>query len=262
MPKLSPRTLVDPIMNRLIFQPTPGLPETPAAHGIPFEDLTLRTEDGVHINAWFVPAQGKPRAHLLYAHGNGGTIGDRVAIIALLTRAGFDVLAFDYRGFGKSAGSPTERGTYLDARAARQALLDHGADPNRLVYLGKSLGGAVMLELAQEFPPAALILMSTFSSMRDAAKSVYPILPKPLIPNAYPSVDRIARTHVPLLMLHGTDDELLPIDHAHRLFAAANEPKRIEVVAGAGHNDVIAALGRRWTDLLGSWTDQVLAAAE
>ncbi|MFF2088044.1 alpha/beta hydrolase [Nocardia sp. NPDC058176] len=241
------------VLNALVYHPDKHVAQTPAAFGLDYRDLTMRTADGLDVHGWFVRAE-RPRAHILYAHGNAGTIGDRVSIIALLVAAGFDVLAFDYRGFGHSAGSPGEQGTYLDARAARTALLDQPeVDPDRVLYLGKSLGGGVLLELATEFPPAGMILMSTFSGMRDAARSVYPFLPAPLIPNAYPSLRRIADLRVPVLMMHGDRDELLPLRHAERLYAAANEPKELVVVPGAGHNDVIDTLGPRWPQLIGDW---------
>ncbi|APE38191.1 alpha/beta hydrolase [Nocardia mangyaensis] len=241
------------VLNALVYHPDKHVAQTPAALGLDYRELTMRTADGLDVHGWFVPAE-RPRAHILYAHGNAGTIGDRVSIIALLVAAGFDVLAFDYRGFGRSAGRPGEQGTYLDARAARAALLAQpGVDPDRVLYLGKSLGGGVLLELATEFPPAGMILMSTFSGMRDAARSVYPFLPAPLIPNAYPSLARIATVGVPVLMMHGERDELLPLRHAERLFAAAREPKQLIVVPGAGHNDVIDTLGPRWARLISDW---------
>ncbi|WP_336086780.1 alpha/beta hydrolase [Nocardia sp. SSK8] len=243
------------VLNALVYHPDKHVAETPAALGLDYRDLTMRTTDGIDVHGWFVRAE-RPRGHILYAHGNAGTIGDRVAIIALLVAAGFDVLAFDYRGFGHSTGAPEEQGTYLDARAARTALLDQpGVDPDRILYLGKSLGGGVLLELATEFPPAGMILMSTFSGMRDAARSVYPFLPAPLIPDAYPSLRRIATLRVPILMMHGDRDELLPLRHAERLYAAATEPKRLIVVPGAGHNDVIDALGARWPKLITEWSE-------
>ncbi|MFC6014416.1 alpha/beta hydrolase [Nocardia lasii] len=243
------------VLNALVYHPEKGLAQTPEVLGLDYRDLTMRTADGVDVHGWFVRADN-PRGHLLYAHGNAGTIGDRVAIIALLVGAGFDVLAFDYRGFGRSTGSPSEQGTYLDARAARQALLDQSeVDPDRVYYLGKSLGGGVLLELATQYPPAGMILMSTFSGMRAAARSVYPLLPAPLIPDAYPSQRHIATLRVPVLMMHGDRDELLPIEHAHRLFAAANEPKQLIVVPGAGHNDVIDTLGSRWPEIIGAWVE-------
>ncbi|MGW4636548.1 alpha/beta hydrolase [Nocardia sp. NPDC004415] len=243
------------VLNALVYHPVKHVAQTPAALGLKYRDLSMRTADGIDVHGWFVPAE-RPRGHILYAHGNAGTIGDRVAIIALLVAAGFDVLAFDYRGFGHSTGTPGEQGTYLDARAARTALLEQpGVDPERVLYLGKSLGGGVLLELATEHLPAGMILMSTFSGMRDAARSVYPFLPAPLIPDAYPSLRRIATLRVPILMMHGDRDELLPLRHAERLYAAAAEPKQLIVVPGAGHNDVIDTLGARWPKLIAEWSE-------
>ncbi|MCA2211085.1 alpha/beta hydrolase [Nocardia rosealba] len=243
------------VLNALVYHPERHLAQTPAALGLDYRDLHMRTADGIDLHGWFVRAED-PRAHILYAHGNAGTIGDRVSIIALLVAAGFDVLAFDYRGFGHSTGAPGEHGTYLDARAARTALLEQPeVDPARVVYLGKSLGGGVLLELAGEYPPAGIILMSTFSGMRDAARSVYPFLPAPLVPDAYPNLRRIAALRAPVLMMHGEHDELLPLRHAERLYAAANEPKQLIVVPGAGHNDVIDTLGPRWPQLIAQWSE-------
>ncbi|MGW6700842.1 alpha/beta hydrolase [Nocardia sp. NPDC055049] len=241
------------VLNALVYHLDKHVAQTPAALGLDYRDLTMRTADGVDVHGWFVRAE-RPRGHILYAHGNAGTIGDRVSIIALLVDAGFDVLAFDYRGFGHSTGTPSEQGTYLDARAARQALLEQPeVDPDRVYYLGKSLGGGVLLELAGEYPPAGMILMSTFSGMRAAARSVYPFLPAPLIPNAYPSLRHIANLRVPVLMMHGDRDELLPLRHAERLYAAAREPKQLIVVPGAGHNDVIDTLGAQWPKIIADW---------
>ncbi|MGY0497994.1 alpha/beta hydrolase [Nocardia sp. FBN12] len=244
------------VLNALVYHPDKHLARTPAALGLDYRELTMRTADGVDVHGWFVRAE-RPRGHILYAHGNAGTIGDRVAIIALLVEAGFDVLAFDYRGFGHSAGTPSEQGTYLDARAARLALLEQPeVDPDRVYYLGKSLGGGVLLELAAQHPPQGMILMSTFSGMRAAARSVYPFLPAPLIPNAYPSLRHIKNLRVPVLMMHGDRDELLPLRHAERLYAAAHDPKQLIVVPGAGHNDVIDTLGAEWAKIIADWADR------
>lgn len=249
-----------PIMNALTFQPDRAIPRTPAELGMTYTDLFLPTADGETVHGWWMPARAA-RGHILFAHGNGGTIGDRVPIFALLGELGFDVLAFDYRGYGRSTGRPTERGTYLDARAAREALLDRaGVDPDRVLYLGKSLGGGVMVELSSRFPPAGLILMSTFTGIRDAARSLYPFLPGPLVPDAYPNLRRIRGLRTPLLLMHGDRDELLPLRHAHRLFDAAPEPKRLEVFAGAGHNDLIALAGGRWMEIIDGWAGRILGS--
>ncbi|MEV0295408.1 alpha/beta hydrolase [Nocardia sp. NPDC050710] len=247
-----------PILNALTFMPDRQILQTPAILGMAYTDLSIRTSDGETVHGWWMPA---PRSigHILFAHGNAGTIGDRVPIFALLTELGFDVLAFDYRGYGRSTGRPTEHGTYLDARAARQTLLEQpGVDPERVLYLGKSLGGGVMLELCTEHPPAGLMLMSTFTGLRDAARSVYPFLPGPLIPDAYPNLRRIRTLTAPVLIMHGDQDELLPLRHAQRLYAAAPEPKHLEVFRGAGHNDLIAVAGSAWMKLVSEWARGVL----
>ena len=247
-----------PILNALTFMPERQVSRTPAVLGLSYTDLTLRTDDGESLHGWWMPA-ARSRGHILFAHGNGGTIGDRVPIFAMLNEIGFDVLAFDYRGYGRSTGRPTEHGTYLDVRAARRSLLgQQGVDPERVLYLGKSLGGGVMLELCTEHPPAGLILMSTFTGIRDAARSIYPYLPSPFVPDAYPSLRRIRTLRAPVLIMHGDRDELLPLRHAERLYAAAPEPKRLEVFPGAGHNDLIATDGGRWMGLVRGFAGDVL----
>jgi fermentation-respiration switch protein FrsA (DUF1100 family) len=171
-------------------------------------------------------------------------VGDRVLHAKLLSAAGFDVLVFDYRGYGRSTGRPDEQGTYRDARAARAALLrEPGVDGLRLTYLGESLGGAVALALALEHPPHALVLQSTFTGVRDMARLHYPFIPAALVPDAYPSLRLIPELQAPLLVLHGAEDEIVPLSHAHELFRAAPEPKRLHVFPAAGHNDLVPLAG-------------------
>jgi len=192
---------------------------------------------------------------VLFCHGNGGNVGDRAPHASLLAAAGFDVLLFDYRGYGRSRGRPGEHATYADARAARAALLAHGAvDPARVLYLGESLGAAVALELALAHPPAGLILQAPFTSIRDIARVHYAWIPRALVPDAYPSLDRIPRLRAPLLVLHGARDQIVPLMHGEEIFRAAPEPKRLEVFRGAAHNDLG---GDRWVELIADW-----AAAE
>ncbi|NKY87461.1 alpha/beta hydrolase [Nocardia veterana] len=245
------------VLNALTFHPERRITMTPAQFGLEYEDLWLTAADGARINAWFVRAE-QPVAHVLYAHGNGGNIGDRSPILALLAAAGLDVLTFDYRGYGRSPGRPSERGLYLDARAARAALSEQpGVDPKRVVYLGKSLGGAVVTELATEYPPAAMILMSTFTGLRDAARAVYPFIPKPLVPNAFPTLRRIRDVHVPTFVMHGDADELLPVAMGRALYAAAPGPKRLLIYPKAGHNTLVSIPG--WSGTVSAWVRDVLA---
>ena len=198
---------------------------------------------------------------MLVFHGNAGNIGDRVLHAELLTAAGFDVLLFDYRGYGNSGGRPDEQGTYRDARAALRWLLSRpDVDRARLLYLGESLGGAVALELALEHPPAGLVLLSAFTSVRDMARRHYGVIPNAVVPDAYPSLRLIGALRAPLLVLHGEDDMIVPLEHGRALFDAAPEPKRLHVVRGAGHNDVVSLAGRELAAEIAAWARSVWRA--
>jgi uncharacterized protein len=228
------------LMNALLFFPSREILETPA---VPYEDVTIGA-----LHAWWVPATAPTIGQVLLLHGNAGNIGDRVPHMTLLSAAGFDVLAFDYRGYGRSAGRPSEQRTYEDARAAREAL-----GPGRTIYLGESLGGAIALELAIHHPPAGLILQSTFTGVRAMARLHYPLIPRALVPDAYPSLRLISRLRAPVLVLHGADDEIVPLMDGEALYDAAPGPKRIEVFPGVGHNDVLARAGSRWVRTITGW---------
>jgi uncharacterized protein len=236
------------LLNSLLYFPARELLSVPA---VGFADVTFESDDGERLHGWWVPAAAEPLAHVLFLHGNAGNVGDRVPHLELLAGAGLDVLAFDYRGYGRSSGRASEEGTYRDARAARTALLERpGVDPERVFYLGESLGAAVAIELAGEHPPAGLILQSPFTSIRDMARLHYPFIPRALVPDAYPSLPRIAALDVPLLVLHGDRDEIVPSLHGEALCEAARSPKRLEILAGVGHNDVV---GREWATAIARW---------
>jgi hypothetical protein len=170
--------------------------------------------------------------------------------------AGFDVFLFDYRGYGRSSGRPSEEGTYADARAARQALLrQEGASAERVIYLGESLGGAIALKLAVDSPPLGLVLRSTFTSVRALARLHYPVVPRAFVPDAYPSLERVPQLRCPVLVIHGERDDIAPFSHGEALFAAAPEPKQFHRVPGAGHNDLIAVEGSRYADVVAAWVE-------
>jgi uncharacterized protein len=143
------------LLNSLLYLPSREILKTPAAAGLGFADVALRTEDGERLHGWWIPARGSAIGHVLLCHGNAGNVGDRIPHVALLSAAGFDALAFDYRGYGRSSGRPSEHGIFRDAVAARDALLrQEGVDVARVLYLGESLGGAVALQLSIDLPPA------------------------------------------------------------------------------------------------------------
>jgi fermentation-respiration switch protein FrsA (DUF1100 family) len=251
------------LLGALLYFPSRQILGTPADAGLPFDELHPMTEDGQRLHAWAVAARAPRLGHVLFCHGNGGNIGDRIANAALLSAAGFEVLLFDYRGYGQSSGGrPDEQGTYRDARAALRALSDRPeVDPDRIFYLGESLGGAVALTLAVESPPHGLILQSTFTSVRHAARLHYPLIPTGVIPDAYPSLRRIARLSAPLLVLHGDRDDIIPLEHGQALYDAAPVPKRLRVFAGAGHNDLVERAGVEYSREIADWARSLLPAA-
>ena len=165
---------------------------------------------------------------------------------------GRTVLLFDYRGYGRSTGSPSEEGTYLDARAAQKALPTVDAP---IIYLGVSLGGAVAAALAVESPPDGLILQSTFTSVRDMARIHYPFVPASFVPDAYTTLRRVARVRVPTLFIHGESDRIVPVRHSVELHRAAAGPKCLERVPGADHNDVLDTMGPRYGQLIVEWIE-------
>ena len=228
------------LLNRLLFFPSREILTAPP---VPYEDVAIG-----RLHGWWVPATAPRIGQVLLLHGNAGNIGDRVPHVALLSAAGFDVLTFDYSGYGRSGGRPSEQATYEDARAARAAM-----SPGRVFYLGESLGGAVALQLAIEHPPAGLILQSTFTSVRHMARLHYPFVPRALVPDAYPSLRIIRDLRAPLLVLHGSEDPIVPLMDGEALFEAAPEPKRLEVLPGIGHNDVLARAGARWIETITDW---------
>ncbi len=248
--------MVRALLNSFLYFPVREIARWPGDAGLDARDVRIDTEDGERLHGWLVSARGPLRGHLLLCHGNAGNVGDRVEHARLLSRAGFSVLLFDYRGYGCSTGRPSEEGTYRDARAAREAL-EREADLDQAgpVYLGESLGGAVALALALEAPPRGLVLQSTFTSVRDMAREHYPYLPSGFLPDAYPSLSRIERLRSPVLVMHGEDDEIVPASHGRALFEAAPEPKALRLFPGLGHNDLVERAGDDYAESIASWCD-------
>jgi fermentation-respiration switch protein FrsA (DUF1100 family) len=194
----------------------------------------------------------------LWFHGNGGNISHRVDEMALIQqRLGVNLFIFDYQGYGRSEGRPTEQGTYRDARAALEYLQnrpDVAAD--RIVYFGRSLGAAVAVELATSQPPLGMVLVSPFTSVGDMARLTIRLLPVHwLVENRYDSLARIGRVDRPLLILHGDQDQTVPVSQGRKLFEAANSPKQFRLLAGAGHNDTYSTGRAEYWDALTEFTE-------
>ena len=239
------------IEKRFVFYPDSHLVASPGQLGLAYEEVFFETEDGLSLHGWFVPGSGE--VTWLWFHGNGGNISHRLDEVALFHhRLGVNQFIFDYRGYGKSEGKPTERGTYTDARAALANLQARGdLDRDKVVYFGRSLGTAVAVELATAQEPMALVLVAPFTSVSNMARIVFPIAPlHRLVRGRYDSLERIAGIRTPLLVVHGDRDQTIPLTEARRLFDAANEPKRFLVLPGSGHNDTYIAGGRVYWDAM------------
>ncbi len=247
------------VQDRLIYFPLHKLETTPDKHGFAYEDVWLTTEDGVRVHGWFIPAPAA-RATVLHFHGNGGNISHRIERIGLFRRLGLNVFLVDYRGYGRSEGTPSEAGTYRDARAAWRYLTHtRGLAPTAIILHGESLGGGVASWLAAEETPRALIIESSFTSAAQLGAEVYPWLPvKWLARHPYPTIEHIARVRAPMLIIHSRDDEIIPFHHGERLYAAAREPKQFLEIRG-GHNDGFIVTGSRYLMGLEAFLRAVLA---
>lgn len=241
-----------------IYFPDRELEANPTARGLEFEDVFFRSDDGVRLHGWFV--SGSRNVTWLWFHGNAGNISHRLENMRLLRdELGVSVFLFDYRGYGRSEGTPSEEGTYRDAEAALAYLRDQdGVHRDRVVYFGRSLGAAVAVHLATRHPPYALILESPFPSIPYMARRAYPFLPVwPLLRTRYDSQEKMAHVKAPLLVLHGDADDTVPLEGARMLFDAANQPKEFQVIPGAGHNDTYVVGGRSYFAALRGFLEEL-----
>ena len=224
---------------KLIYFPARELEATPGALGLPHDEVFLTASDGTRIHGWFLPADPPGRGAVLVCHGNAGNVSGRLdRAVRLENELGLDVFLFDYRGFGRSEGSPDEEGTYQDGLAAYGYLAeDRGIEPSRIVLFGESLGAAVAIELARRVPAGALVLEAPFTSIAAMAKVAYPFLPTFWVRTKYDSLSKIGEVGLPVLIFHGTRDDVVPFAQGEELFRAAREPKTFVPVEGAGHSD-------------------------
>jgi uncharacterized protein len=226
-----------------VYHPNRVMAATGAELGRPFEDAFFKAGDGVTLNGWFFPAAtNSPRLRqaVLLCHGNAGNISHRLDTCAALLATGVNVFVFDYRGYGRSEGRPSEEGTYRDAQAAYQWLRQKGFAATNIVAFGESLGGGVAAELATRETLGGLVLQSTFTSIPDVGAELFPWLPvRWLATIRYDTRSKLPRIHVPVLVMHSRADELVRFHHAQENFAAANEPKLFREIEG-DHNDPLA----------------------
>ncbi|MBA2352593.1 MAG: alpha/beta hydrolase [Burkholderiales bacterium] len=248
---------------RLVFYPQIGreLVATPAAIGLRHEEVSIQSADGNALHAWYVPADAA-RGVVLFVHGNAGNVSHRLDAFGVFNEAGLSTLIFDYRGYGKSTGTPSERNTYEDAQAAWDYLTGvRGIPPQRIVIIGESLGGAIAAWLAARVDAGALVLTCTFTSLPELAGSLYPLFPSKVLSRFdYDTRGSLASVHSPVLVAHAPDDSIVPYAHGLELFEAAHAPKLFLELTGS-HGDAFRLNRARWVRTLDQFLDQYLIAA-
>jgi hypothetical protein len=228
--------------NRFVFRPSAEPVEGWQPPGLGVEECTFPTRDGLRLYGWWHAGEGDDpgrRPVLLWCHGNAGNVTHRAEHLRMLAERGLAVFLFDYRGYGRSEGKPSERGLYMDGEAAyRYLTAERGIEPERIICLGRSLGGAVALHVAMRQKTAAVILESALEDVASIVRRKVRLLPLALfVRNRFDVLGRVRRLNVPLLVVHGSQDRAVPVEEGRAVYAAASSPKQIYLVEGAGHYD-------------------------
>ncbi|MEE9255856.1 MAG: alpha/beta hydrolase [bacterium] len=234
--------------NALLYHPYRTIDITPASYGAPFEDIFFTAADGTKLHGWYIPSAEPKGPVLLWAHGNAGNLSHRAEnIAAIRSQTGAGVFLFDYRGYGRSEGKPGEEGLYADGRAA-YAWLRELVPPGRIFLFGRSLGAAVVVKLASEgFEARGLILESPFENLIAMGKNIFPFLPVSwIVRQKFDTAALVPTVKMPVFVLHGEADEIVPFSQGQKVFDLAPEPKRFYRFPGAGHNDTYLAGGAEY----------------
>ena len=238
--------------------PSRALGPGPDSIGLAYERVDFFTDDGVRLNAWFVPATGS-RGVVLFFHGNAGNISHRLDSLKIFNELKLSTLIFDYRGYGRSEGKVSEQGTYRDAEAAWRYLTEQrGIPASQIILFGRSLGAAVAAHLAGQQSPAGLIIESGFVSIPELAAQLYPWLPARWLARfQYPTGEHLNMLSLPVLIVHSRNDEIIPFDQGKLLFERAREPKQFLELRG-GHNDGFFISGQHYVNGLDAFVVSVM----
>jgi len=240
----------------------------PALLGVQAEEVWFEASDGARLHGWYIEAQGQEPASgppvLLWAHGNAGNLTHRAPHAGALSRQGLSVFLFDYRGYGRSEGRPSEEGLYRDSEAAYAYLTEgRGIPPQRLILLGVSLGCAPAVRLATREEHAGTILVSPFTSAKVMARRMFFGLPIGfLTASEFPVATWVTQRSRPLLVIHGDADTVVPYKLGREVFEVAAEPKQFLALPGAGHNNILAMGGTRYLDAMQEFADRCVAEAD
>lgn len=249
--------------NRLMFVPAQFIYLTPEDLAMAYEDVWLEVGNGEKLHGWWLPANYQTEKVLLYLHGNGGNVGDNLEHARRFQRLGFSVLLIDYRGYGRSQGNfPTEAQVYEDAGIAWDYLVEtRQIKPQNIFFYGHSLGGAIAIDLAVKKPDiAGLIVQGTFTSMKDmvGVRKEYRFFPNLLVHQKFDSIDKVQELKMPVLVIHGTSDEIIPYTMSEELYEVLRVPKQLYLVPNAGHNDVATIAGVKYQEKIKEFVQLVL----
>ena len=237
-----------------LYCPVREVPYTPDEIDLDFENIVLKTKDGLRLNGWYIPAE-KSEFTVLFCHGNGGNMMHRLDSINIFYNLGLSCFIFDYRGYGSSEGKPTEEGTYLDVMAAYQWLTEEKKiSPEDIIIFGRSLGGSIAAQLAAKVEAKSLIIESGFTSYVDIGRKFYPYMPVRWFARfSYKTIDYLSDVRCPVMIIHSRNDDVVPFEFGQELYEAANEPKEFVEIFGS-HNDGFLMSGeiykKAWTKWL------------
>lgn len=223
------------IERKYIFYPMKEVELFPDSAGLKFEDVYFRTQDNKRLNAWFIPAENASLT-VLFSHGNAGNLSHRIEKASMLAGLGLNVFVYDYRGYGKSQGSPDERGFYKDISAAFDYLVNEKKiAAEKIILYGESIGGAAAIDLAMKQNAGAVIIEGTFTSIKDMARLTMPFIPYFVYSSRFDSFSKIKDIMAPKLIIHSIDDEIIPFSFGERLYSSALPPKKFLELRGS-HN--------------------------
>jgi len=260
---------------RFLYSPLREVSYTPGDLELDFEDVVFKSEDGLRLNGWYIPASSRGRDRglagrgggspvtlaargakftVLFCHGNGGNMMHRLDSINVFRNLGLNCFIFDYRGYGNSEGRPSEEGTYLDVAAAYRWLTEEKKiQPDKIVVFGRSLGGSIAAQLAGRVKVGALVIESAFTSYADIGKKFYPYMPVRWFARfSYRTIDYIKRVSCPVMLVYSRNDEVVPFDFGLELYEAANEPKKFVEIFGS-HNDGFLVSGEVYKEAWTKW---------
>lgn len=244
------------IERRSIYFPMKEITTTPEAIGLPYEEIYFKTSDNMRLHSWFI-SNDKAGFTIIFCHGNAGNISHRLEKIALFYNLGLNIFIFDYRGYGKSEGAPSESGLYKDVDAAYKYLAEkRGVPGDNIILYGESIGGAVAINLAAKSDVRALITEETFTSTKDMARIYYPFMPHFMISSKLDSVSKIKNVKSPKLIIHSIDDEIVPFRLGEKLFDAARAPKKFLKIRGS-HNTCFLDSKEQFTEGIRSFLTEI-----